>query len=188
MHDTMIQSFRQHRRVESCNIRIGVGPTRFNVTAGGEARMLTVEIYRAGRLVKTITFWSSASYNDFIDGVDPCECGVRVLDNAGIVLATLDVELDLYPFMRPQGDQKHVTENYVAVPPALTITDDEGAIWTLGMKIAPRERSPDGEFAFPVLRNGVDIREIASRIERRAGKVKIFTCEGWKVWTGKSFF
>lgn len=87
----------------------------------------------------------------------------------------------ILPFMRLQGEQKHITESYVSVPPALTITDEQGAIWTLGSMIAPKDKTPDGEFAFNVLRNGVEIGEIASRIERRNGKVRIFTIKGWKV-------
>ena len=30
----------------------------------------------------------------------------------------------ILPFMVLNGEQKHITENYVSVPPALTITDD----------------------------------------------------------------
>jgi hypothetical protein len=91
-----------------------------------------------------------------------------------------------FPFMKLQGEQKFETETYVSVPPALTIVDETGAVWTIGFNTAPRARSPDGEFAFDVLRNGVWVGEYASRIERRNG-IKIFTDEGWKRWTGCSF-
>lgn len=93
----------------------------------------------------------------------------------------------IHPYMQLQGEQQHITEQYVSVPPALTITDEAGAIWTLGFNTAPRGRSPNGEFAFNVLRNGYEVGEIASRIERRGGRVRIFTQEGWKRWTGTSF-
>ena len=93
----------------------------------------------------------------------------------------------IYPFMRLQGEQQYLTENYVSVPPALTILDEQGAVWTLGFNTAPRGKSPNGEFAFDVLRNGVDTGEIASRIERRGGKIRIFTRDGWKKWTGLTF-
>jgi len=33
----------------------------------------------------------------------------------------------------------------------------------------------------------VETGEIASRIERRAGRVRIFTEAGWKRWTGTTF-
>jgi hypothetical protein len=100
---------------------------------------------------------------------------------------TAEQMLRAFPFMKLQGEQTHITESYVSVPPALTITDERGAVWTLGMQTAPRDRSPDGEFAFDVLRNGVFTGEVASRIERRAGVVRIFGRDGWKRWGGSSF-
>lgn len=90
----------------------------------------------------------------------------------------------ILPFMIRNGEQKHITENYVSVPPALTITDESGAIWTLGFQYG---KAPKGEFAFNVLRNGLETGEIASRIERRKGKIWIFTANGWKHFTGRSF-
>lgn len=95
-------------------------------------------------------------------------------------------------YMLPQREQTHVTEDYVSSPPALVIVDEGNNVWTLGMQMyRPGEniaRTPRGEFAFDVLRNGQRTGEIASRIERRAGKIRIFTVTGWKTWTGKSFF
>ena len=93
----------------------------------------------------------------------------------------------ILPFMILQGEQRHITEHYVSVPPALTITDETGAVWTLGFQTAPRGKSPDGEYAFNVLRDGLEVGEIASRIERRNSRVRIFTVDGWKRWTGYSF-
>jgi hypothetical protein len=46
---------------------------------------------------------------------------------------------------------------------------------------------PFGEYAFSVLRNGVRTGAVASRIERRNGKIRVFTVDGWRRWTGRSF-
>lgn len=83
----------------------------------------------------------------------------------------------ILPYMIRQGEQQHITEEYVSVPPALTITDETGAIWTLGFSFGA---APRGEFAFNVLRNGQETGETASRIERRRGRIRIFTATGWK--------
>lgn len=99
----------------------------------------------------------------------------------------MTANLKMFPFMRLQGEQQFITENYVSVPPALTILDKRGAIWTLGFDIGPKDRSPKGEFAYNVLRNGMETGEIASRIEMRDGRIRIFTRDGWKRWTGLSF-
>lgn len=87
--------------------------------------------------------------------------------------------------MLPQAEQKHETENYVSVPPALIITDDGNNVWTLGFSNAPD--APKGEFAFNVLKNGVNTGEWASRIERRNGRVRVFTPSGWKWYNGRAF-
>lgn len=83
----------------------------------------------------------------------------------------------IQPFMVRDGDQQHVTEDYVSVPPALTITDEAGAIWTLGFRNAGVQR---GEFAFNVLRNGIEIGMVANRLERQQGRVRAFTETGWQ--------
>jgi hypothetical protein len=88
-------------------------------------------------------------------------------------------------YMLPPAEQFHVTEDYVSSPPALIIFDETGAVWTLDNDI---QTGPRGEFGFSVLRNGARVGEMASRIERRSGKIRIFTPYGWKRWTGKSFF
>ena len=104
----------------------------------------------------------------------------------------------MLPYMRLQGEQTYITEEYVSSPPALVIIDDYGAVWALGLNMAAptdamKERyqtrwdAPNGEFAFDVLRNGQPTGEWASRIERRKGKVRIFCRGGWKQWTGQSF-
>lgn len=181
--------FKKDRCVESFGVKLVVDHNGFRVTTDGRADVvLCMEVYRSGQLLNQYAFAARNGIRENILGVDPAECGVRILDALGHVIIALDAEEDPYPFMRPDGEQQHITENDVSVPPALTITDKTGSIWTLGFSIAPKDRSPDGEFAFAVLRNGLDTGEIASRIEMRAGKVKVFTCEGWKVWMGRSFF
>ena len=89
-----------------------------------------------------------------------------------------------HSYMRLQGAQTHLTEAYVSVPPALIIVDERGSVWTIGfdMRLGPR-----GEYEFDVLRDGAKTGEYASRIERRGGKVRIFTRDGWKRWTGTTF-
>lgn len=96
------------------------------------------------------------------------------------------------PYMRPQGPQSFITDDYVSSPPALVIVDESGAVWTLGLSMERKQSGvgglcPNGEFAFNVLRNGVDTGEVASRIERRAGRIRIFTVSGWKRWNGRTF-
>ena len=89
-----------------------------------------------------------------------------------------------FAYMLPQLEQTHITENYVSSPPALVVVDETNTVWTLGMQM---HSGPRGEYAFPVLRNGQPTGEIASRIERRNGKIRIFTLTGWKRWSGNSF-
>lgn len=81
--------------------------------------------------------------------------------------------------------QFYITEEYVSSPPAVRIVDETGACWTLGFKLG---EPPRGEFAFNVMRDGVDTGVYASRIERRSGRIRALTRDGWKVWNGKSFF
>lgn len=69
------------------------------------------------------------------------------------------------------------TEPYVCVPPAMLITDSDGAVWTLGFKYQIHH----AEYEFNVLRNDVDTGEMAKRIEYRNGIVRIFGQHGWKV-------
>lgn len=83
----------------------------------------------------------------------------------------------ILPFMMRHGEQQHITENYVSVPPALTITDEAGSIWTLGFRLSD---GPHGEYAFNVLKDGRETDETASRIERCNGRIRIFTANGWK--------
>lgn len=92
--------------------------------------------------------------------------------------------MNALPYMLPPKEQTHITESYVSTPPALIIMDEQGSVWTLGMEFHP---GPHGEYAFDILRNGVKMGEVGSRIERRGGKIRIFTATGWKRWSGTSF-
>lgn len=87
-------------------------------------------------------------------------------------------------YMLPQREQTHITENYVSSPPALIIVDEANNVFTLGFQ---QMAGPRGEYGFPVLLNGQPTGEVASRIERRNGKIRIFTETGFKRWTGRSF-
>lgn len=88
-------------------------------------------------------------------------------------------------FMLPQAQQTHITENYVSSPPALIVVDEANNVFTLGFQ---QMAGPRGEFGFPVLLNGMSTGEVASRIERRGGKIRIFTDLGYKRWNGRTFF
>lgn len=98
------------------------------------------------------------------------------------------IELNLDPMAalrKRNGEQTFETENYVSSPPALYIVDASNACWTLGFN---RGEAPSGEFAFNVLRDGINTGVFASRIERRNGRIRCFTREGWKVWNGSFWF
>ena len=89
------------------------------------------------------------------------------------------------PYMLRPGEQTHITESYVSSPPALTIFDERGDLFTLAMEFD--NNSPRGEYAFGVLVNGRPTGTVASRIERRNGRIRAFTSEGWKRWNGNIF-
>lgn len=150
----------------------------------------TVEVYYRGRLLKTDFVSPLAPWRDYFgNGIDHLACVVLVKDGETL-LAELGLPPGEYidPFMVRNGvPQQHVTESYVSVPPALTITDEVGAVWTVGLATATPDQSPRGEFAFDVLRDGEPAGVIASRIERRNGKVRAFTKRGWLVWNGRAF-
>lgn len=98
-------------------------------------------------------------------------------------------DVNFEPYMAPQGPQRHITESYVSSPPALIIVDEAGIIWTLGLQFGFEQggTDPHGEFCFEVLANGNKTGEFASRIERRSGRIRIFTHRGWKRWNGRTF-
>ena len=185
-------TFRDHRSVTGNDVKIVAMKSRVSVEFGktiDPQSVFVVQIWRDGKMLNEKPIDASNNFSSSIPpNVDMRQCGVRVCFPTGIVIAELDVAVDEHPYRTPRAEQVHITDNYVSVPPALTITDEANSVWTLGLLAAPKHKCPEGEFAFAVLRNGFDTGEIASRIERRNGKVRIFTVEGWKKWTGNSFF
>lgn len=95
---------------------------------------------------------------------------------------TIDYDSKLFPFMRQP--QNHISENYVSIPPALVIQDNEGNLWTLGFDQGGWRT---GEFEYDVIRNAKATGEYACRIEFRAGKVRIFGSGGWRIFNGNTF-
>jgi hypothetical protein len=76
--------------------------------------------------------------------------------------------------------RENATQPYVSVPPALIITDSNGATWTLGFEYLHVR----GQLFFNVLRNDLNTGEFASNIEYRQGKIRIQSSEGIrKTWT-----
>jgi hypothetical protein len=93
----------------------------------------------------------------------------------------------IYQYMLRPHEQTFITEEYVSSPPALWIHDERGNVWTLGTEYGRMDDSPNGEFSFSIIRNGQQTGEFASRIERRNGKIRIFTRQGWRIWSGQTF-
>ncbi len=185
-----MQNAIEHNGIQIVRTPTGIGVHPINLLPRYQGSVLVIEIDYAGRRLNNDAIFGCQPWCYFTPGVDMLRCGVRV-KVGDAVLAELGLptsEPTILPFMVLQGEQHHVTENYCAVPPCLTITDEVGAVWTLGFETARKDDSPEGEFAFPVLRDGVDVHEIASRIERRNGKIRVLTKSGWKRWTGQSFF
>lgn len=73
-------------------------------------------------------------------------------------------------------ERANKTENYVEIPPALIITDIDGACFTVGMTYVMH----DGQFEWTVLRNDVDTGEFAKRIVYEGGVVSIYGHYGRK--------
>jgi hypothetical protein len=97
----------------------------------------------------------------------------------------------IFPFMRRKGEQKHITESSVSIPPALHITDSEGAVWTLGFDYSEAEWRT-GKHEYDVVRNGRVTGAFARIIEyglnsKNTRVVKIFGSEGWRHWNGRAF-
>jgi hypothetical protein len=94
-----------------------------------------------------------------------------------------------FDFMKPRGEHWPITESSMAIPPALVITDSEGALWTLGFDQGAWRT---GEFEYDVVRNGKKTGEHACRIEYRSvnggpRRIRIYGEEGWRVWNGRTF-
>jgi len=72
--------------------------------------------------------------------------------------------------------RENKTESYVVIPPALIITDSDGATWTLGTEY-------NVHMEFNVLRNDKDTGEFASRIEYQRGVLRIYGRDGWRTFS-----
>ncbi len=109
---------------------------------------------------------------------------MRYSYNRGVDFRPTEGKYPTYEYMRRPKEQTHITESYVSSPPALIVVDTNGDVFTLGNKMV---LGPRGEFAFNILKNGDETGEMGSRIERRGGKIRVFTASGWKRWTGNTF-
>ena len=92
-------------------------------------RTLTVELIHQGMIIKREEFNSFQPWKESIDGIDMLRCGVRVMEN-NVLLAALespDIPHWMSSFMVRQGEQVHITESYISIPPALLITDSVAA-------------------------------------------------------------
>lgn len=177
--------------MEKNSVRIVRTSTEFviGMTKQPDGIPINVEVKYRGKTLQRYTFNPCIPLRESLE-VDLLKCSIQAKSPDGTLLCELTApanEEPCFPYMVRDGEQHHITESYVAVPPALIITDEVGAIWTLGVIEATPDYSPDGEYAFSVLRDGVNMGEIASRIERRSGKIKIFTRHGMKIFNGRCF-
>jgi hypothetical protein len=80
--------------------------------------------------------------------------------------------------------RENITESYVVCPPACYITDDDGAVFTLGFDYIEHPRN----YEFMVLRNDKPTGQFAERIEFRrsaggAGVVRLFGKDGVRTFS-----
>lgn len=106
-------------------------------------------------------------------------------------MSVAQYDLKKFDFMAPQGPHMPVTERYVAIPPALWIRDDEGALWTLGFDYNEAEWR-GGKYEYDVVRNGRKTCEFARVIEARVNSygnrvVRIWGADGWREWRNGAF-
>lgn len=82
-------------------------------------------------------------------------------------------------------ERENPSENYVTVPPAFMIVDSEGGVWTLGNKYVEH----NGAYEFNVVRNDVDMDQMATKIAMEAGIVTIYGSAGRRRWSrGRGHF
>jgi hypothetical protein len=74
------------------------------------------------------------------------------------------------------------TQPYVSVPPALILTDSNGATWTLGSDHVDK----GWRYYWGIMRNDVHTGEHAERLEYKNGKIRAWTPLGPKVWVERS--
>lgn len=90
--------------------------------------------------------------------------------------------------------REDITESYVVSPPALYITDDDGATFMLGHDYTEHWRAGACVYEWMVMRNDRPTGQFATHIEYRrssgtAGIVTIFGCDGKRAWSrNKSSF
>ena len=75
------------------------------------------------------------------------------------------------------------SERDVEIPPAFVITDERGGMWSLGTEYV----NHGGQLEFNVIRNDVDMGEMASKIVYRGGIVTIYGSAGRRRWNGRAF-
>lgn len=74
--------------------------------------------------------------------------------------------------------RENKTEPYVSVPPALIITDSNGATWTLGTDYIQKGWA----YYWGIMRNDKHTGEHACKLEYRNTKLRAWTPEGSKIW------
>ena len=80
--------------------------------------------------------------------------------------------------------RENITESYVVCPPACYITDDDGAIFTMGFDYIEYPF----KYEFMVMRNDKPTGQFAETIEYRrsaggAGVVRLFGKDGTRIWS-----
>lgn len=75
--------------------------------------------------------------------------------------------------------RENKTEAYVCIPPALYITDSDGAVWTLGTEYVEHPRT----YEFMVLRNDKPTGQFAERVEYRNGTIRLFGKDGTRMFS-----
>lgn len=99
----------------------------------------------------------------------------------------------IYDYMHKPKEQLFITESYVSSPPALWIHDERGHVFTLATDEPPHpDLASQGEYTFavnwsPSVSRVVNTGVWASRLERRNGKVRAWTRQGWRTWNGHAF-
>lgn len=81
-------------------------------------------------------------------------------------------------------ERENCSERDVEIPPAFLITDEAGGMWTFGNEYV---EPVGGVFEFSVKRNDIDTGETAYKIAYRRGIVTIYSRNGRKRWSGRSF-
>lgn len=81
-------------------------------------------------------------------------------------------------------ERENRTDRDVEIPPAMLITDETGAMWSIGTVY---QLGRDGEFEWNVIRNDRDTGEFASKVVYRKGRVSIYGQGNRKIWNGRTF-